>query len=254
MTGSLAALVPSLAYAGLAVFLGGMLRGYTGFGFAIAATPLLSLVLPPTEAVAIVALLQVAIGLTDLRGALPRTDWRGITPVMLGMALATPFGFALLLVMTGAQARLAIALTLAAATAILAAGWRFRRRPSPFIAGAVGLVSGLFNGLAAMPGPPVVAYCLGLSLPAAQTRATLIVYFMLTSLLALGAVLAHGLIGLSELAAATIAFPLLFAGGHVGARLFRRHGATAYRRHAMLALAGLTLIVAIRAAADLTWS
>jgi uncharacterized protein len=248
------ALAFALAYAGLAVFLGGILRGYTGFGFAIAATPLLTLVLPPTEAVAIVAMLQVAIGLTDLRGAVPRADWRGITPLMIGMALATPLGFALLLVMSAAQARLAIALTLAVATASLMAGWRFRDRPASMVAVAIGLVSGLFNGLAAMPGPPVVAYCLGLALPAAQTRATLIVYFMLTSLLALGAAIASGLIGWPEVAAAAIAFPLLFAGGAVGARLFHRHGATAYRRHAIMALAGLTLIVAARAVYDLTWS
>eukprot|EP01036_Dinobryon_divergens_P001703 gene1703-2236_t len=159
------ALVFALAYAGLAVFLGGILRGYTGFGFAIAATPLLTLVLPPQEAVAIVAMLQVAIGLTDLRGAVPRADWRGIAPVMIGMALATPLGFALLMVMNAAQARLAIALTLGIATANLMTGWRFRGPPAPVVAVSVGLVSGIFNGLAAMAGPPAVAYCLGLAFP-----------------------------------------------------------------------------------------
>lgn len=241
-----------LAYAALAIFLGGVLRGFTGFGFAVAAVPLLSLVIEPAEAVAIVALLQVAIGLTDIGDAWRKTDWPSLVPVAGAMAVATPLGFSLLLVLSGAGARLLIALTLILATVLILSGWRFRERPSRSVAVGVGLLSGIFNGLAAMPGPPVVAYYLGQRLDAARTRATLIVYFLMTATLALGAAVLSGLIGYREIAAAIIGFPLLFAGGKIGERLFRQVGDGGYRRVATAALATLAAIVLLRAILDLT--
>jgi uncharacterized membrane protein YfcA len=242
----------ALAYGGLAIFAAGLLRGFTGFGFAIAAVPLLSLVIAPIEAVAIVALLQVGIGLTDIRQALPKTDWPSIGPVVVAMALATPFGFALLTILSPGAARLAIAATLAVATALLASGWRFAHPPGRAVALAVGTVSGLFNGLAAMPGPPVVAYCLSLSLDARTTRASLISYFLMTSGLALAAAVASGLLHMSQILAAAIGFPMLFLGNAAGAFLFRRAADALWRRIVLIALAGLTLVVAARALIDLT--
>ena len=43
-----------------------VLRGLTGFGFALAAVPLLSLVIPPAQAVVIAVLLQCLVGVRDL--------------------------------------------------------------------------------------------------------------------------------------------------------------------------------------------
>src|SRR4051794_30057521 len=149
-----------LAWIASAVFLGGVLRGFTGFGFAIAATPLLSLVLAPAQAVVMVMLLGLGIGLTDVRTAVTRSSWTSVVPLAVGMAAATPLGVLALTLLSAAHARLAIALVLVAATAILMSGFRFRRLPGPVPATVLGALSGLFNGLAAMPGPPVIAYCL----------------------------------------------------------------------------------------------
>ncbi|MCW5760720.1 MAG: hypothetical protein KIS90_13205, partial [Phenylobacterium sp.] len=51
------------------VLLSGVLRGLTGFGFAIVATPLLSTLMAPRTAVATCVLLQLAIGLLDAPAA-----------------------------------------------------------------------------------------------------------------------------------------------------------------------------------------
>lgn len=49
------------------VFAAALLRGFTGFGFGLAAVPLLSVTLPPAQVVPLVATLQVVIGLGGLR-------------------------------------------------------------------------------------------------------------------------------------------------------------------------------------------
>jgi uncharacterized membrane protein YfcA len=241
----------SLLYAALAVFAGGILRGFTGFGFAVAAVPLLSLVINPAEAVAIVLILQVAIGLSDFRKAWPMVEWSVLSPIALGMAAATPLGLFALQAVSPELARLAIAVTLAIATSLLLTGWRLPGKPTVGTAAAVGLVSGLFNGLAAMPGPPVVAYCLGLRLPPVRARATLIVYFMATSILGLAGAWLTGLVGRQEWLSAAIAFPLLYGGSGLGAALFRKAGPTLYQTLALTTLSMLTVIVTLRALADI---
>ena len=52
------------------VFLSGLLRGFTGFGFGLTAVPLLSLVMPPARAVPLVLMLQAMVSLAGLRDAL----------------------------------------------------------------------------------------------------------------------------------------------------------------------------------------
>src|SRR5690606_28365767 len=68
----------AMAYAAVVVFLGGVLRGFTGFGFALAVVPTLSLILPPVEIVPAIAAIGIPAGLF-LVGRIARTaDWRSI--------------------------------------------------------------------------------------------------------------------------------------------------------------------------------
>ncbi|HTC08195.1 MAG TPA: hypothetical protein VK726_05405 [Acetobacteraceae bacterium] len=64
----------SLPFVVLSAFCAALLRGFTEFGFAIAAVPLLSLGLPPAQVVPLSALLQILASLIDLR----TTDWRSL--------------------------------------------------------------------------------------------------------------------------------------------------------------------------------
>ena len=63
----------TLIIAVFGVFAASLLRGFTGFGFGIAAVPLLSLALPPTKAVPFVVVLQVIVGGVGLRQACSRS-------------------------------------------------------------------------------------------------------------------------------------------------------------------------------------
>ncbi len=218
------------------VFLSGVLRGLTGFGFAIAAVPLLSLVLEPRAAVAAVVLLQLAIGLTDAPKAWGEA-WRAPLPWLIaGAVVGTPAGMAALRLLPPAPARLIAA---AAAALALAAVWRGPARSGAARAhpGWVGLASGLLNGLAAIPGPPVVAHVLNASVGEASARAALIVFFAATAALATLSGVALGVIGWPDAALAAAGFPALMAGAALGARLFRLGSPTLYRRAALAVLA-----------------
>jgi uncharacterized membrane protein YfcA len=71
-------MISSLIVTVTGVFAAAILRGFTGFGFGIAAVPLLSLALPPAEVVPLVVTLQVVIGVAGLRAAAAACDWRAV--------------------------------------------------------------------------------------------------------------------------------------------------------------------------------
>ena len=62
-------MIETLLIAMFGVFAASVLRGFTGFGFGLAAVPLLSLALPPAKVVPFVVVLQVIVGVAGLRQA-----------------------------------------------------------------------------------------------------------------------------------------------------------------------------------------
>jgi uncharacterized protein len=123
----------------------------------------------------------------------------------------------------------------------LVSGWRYRGTPGRGVTLAVGAASGFLGGFAALAGPPVILFFLGGPERAAQVRASIIIYFLGTALLAFVTFGLRGaLSGQLVLLAAVLALPFL-AGTLAGARLFRLAGEGEFRYAAymLIALAAL---------------
>ena len=89
-------MVETLVIAVFGVFAAALLRGFTGFGFGLAAVPLLSLALAPARVVPLVVVLQVIVGVGGLRSAWRLCDWRAVRALSPGLVLGTPIGVAML--------------------------------------------------------------------------------------------------------------------------------------------------------------
>ena len=89
-------MVETLLIAVFGVFAAALLRGFTGFGFGLAAVPLLSLALPPAKVVPFVVTLQVINGVSGLRQASRLCDWRAVRGLSPGLVLGLPIGIAVL--------------------------------------------------------------------------------------------------------------------------------------------------------------
>src|SRR5271156_4351721 len=95
----------TLLFVLFSALLAASLRGFTGFGFAIAAVPLLSLALPPARVVPLAVVLQVLASLIDLRAASRITDWWSMLWLSPGMVVGTPLGLLLLTRLSANEAR-----------------------------------------------------------------------------------------------------------------------------------------------------
>jgi len=229
------------------VGLAAVLRGFTGFGLALAAVPGLTLVLPPAEAVPCVLLLQIAAGAQLVPGTRNAIDWGALAPILIGAIAATPIGTVLLAGVPADAMRAAIGLVLLAAVVLLTRRPLVARRPSLAARGAIGIMSGVLNGSTAMAGPPVIAYFLAASASHAAGRASLLAYFFLISIASLVSALAAGLVTVRIVVFAAALLPFMAIGNAVGHRLFGRASPAAYRRIALATLSAMAVLAIARA-------
>ena len=237
----------TLLIAVFGVFAAALLRGFTGFGFGLAAVPLLSLALPPAKVVPFVVVLQVIVGVAGLRAARRHCDWRAVRALSPGLVLGIPIGLTVLTAFSANSVRLAIGLVILASVLLLWRGARLPEQGSRLLAIAIGLVAGVMSGLASMGGPPIVVYLLALSHAATVVRATSIVYFMLASMLSLALMVLKGLVDREILLWSIASVPVLMAGSYVGSWGFHRSRPHHHRITAQLTLTVLAVMLIVRA-------
>jgi uncharacterized membrane protein YfcA len=230
-----------LLIAVLGVFAASVLRGFTGFGFGLAAVPLLTLALPPARVVPFVTVLQVLVGLSGLRAAWRIADWRAVLGLGPGFVLGVPIGLLVLTEVAANGVRLAIGLLIALSVVVLWRRVRLPPRPSRGVTLAAGLVSGVMNGLASMGGPPVVVYLLALSREAAVARASSIVYFLFASVVTVIPMAARGLVDREVLVWSAAPIPVLLLGSALGSWAFAR---ARPQHHRLTTLVVLSLLAA----------
>jgi len=134
------------AYSIACVFGAAIVRGYCGFGFSLLAITALSLALPPAEIVPSIFMLEIAASLHLLPGIWRDIHWRSIGLLLLGCAVATPFGVQLLAHLPAAPMRIAISLFVIVVVGFLWRGFALKSMPGAVATVATGAASGLFNG------------------------------------------------------------------------------------------------------------
>lgn len=220
----------------LGVFAASVLRGFTGFGFGLAAVPLLTLALPPTQVVPFVTVLQVLVGLSGLRTAWRIANWRAVLGLAPGLVLGIPVGLVILTRVPPNGVRLVIGLLIAISVIVLWRRLTLPPRPSRSLTLGAGVLSGVMNGLASMGGPPVVVYLLAVSSDAAIVRASSIVYFLFASTVTAFPMALKGLVDREIMIWSVASIPVLLVGSALGSWAFERAPPHYHRLTALVVL------------------
>jgi uncharacterized membrane protein YfcA len=235
-----------LAIWGALVF-ASLIRAFTGFGFALAAMPVLSLFVIPAEAVVLTAALTLGVTTLTLPSFWRDAPKRPLLPVVLLSVVGTALGVRLLAGLSAQQFQFWIGLSVIAACLGLTF-FRPGSRPLwPGLGWLAGLASGLMNGAFAIPGPPVIIYAMATQRDPVRSRAMLILFFMLSAAIALVNFALAGMVSAYSLWLFVLAMPAMLLGDAAGRYLFGRFGSALYRRAALLMLYLLGLSIALRA-------
>jgi uncharacterized membrane protein YfcA len=238
-------------YALACVFAAAIVRGYSGFGFSLLAITSLSLVLPPTQVIPPIFMMEIAASLSLLPGVWKDIHWRSLGLLGAGCLVGTPIGVWFLASVPAAPMKIVLASAVLVAVGLLWSGYTRKTMPSAAETIATGGVSGLLNGAVGIGGPPIVVFFFNSPAGIAVGRASLIAFFIATDTMALGFLAAEGL-ATSEGFYRFLAFvPALLAGQWIGARSFKTANPIAFRRWILILLVVLAVLTGLQGASTM---
>lgn len=241
--------LPAAPWAVIAVVVvvGGVVRGFGGFGASMVWVTGISLVLPPSSAVPTAMLLEVLASLQLLPQVWRDADWRSLRWLLAGYVVGLPVGTWALVSVPARPMKLAIAVVILAAAVVLAAGWHRQDLPGRAGTSGTGVVSGMLNGAFAMGGPPAIAMYFSSPAHTVVGRASLIMFFLCTDVLGTASSAVGGLVTTALLAQVAVLFPVSVVGIAVGSCWYRRTEAAGVRRYVLWLLVALALGTLVQA-------
>ncbi|MDP5255269.1 MULTISPECIES: sulfite exporter TauE/SafE family protein [unclassified Vibrio] len=204
------------------VMLAGLVRGYAGFGFAAIAVVGVNFVLAPQQSIPIVLMLDVICSVGLLKQALREADFATFKLLILGAILGIPMGMGLLFLIPEQPLKLLICIVILLISILLMFDLRLRNADRVGIKMGFGIASGIGTAGASVGGPMIVSYMLSSPLTATAQRATMILFFIVSETLAVGALFTGGLVDTQIVTLlAALLIPTLIA-VRIGQWLFNR--------------------------------
>jgi uncharacterized protein len=209
-----------------AVFLGGVVSGFSGFAFSAVAGAILLHVFEPIAAVPLMMLCSIASQTMSLVTVYRFIRWRELAPLLIGgiagAALAVPF----LAIIEPASFRIGFGVCLASYALYMLTR---RRAEVPIHAvhsathSVVGFTAGVVGGLTAMPGALVVVWCELCGLSKENQRALVQPFIIAIQVFAIGLLCFQpGAIGLDLFQRLVVALPAVGVGTFIGASMFAK--------------------------------
>lgn len=221
-----------------------MVKGLTGFGFALTSLPLLSMFIAPKAAVPIITICSVFLDGYTLYDARKHVQYKAITYLVAsgiaGMILGTYF----LVSLDSQILRLVIGVVTVLFTIASMMGVKREISNTKLASIPVGLLSGVMGGTISISGPPIVLFFNNQNVEKKTFRANLIAYFFCLYFATVPAYFVGNLITVELLQSSAVMVPVMFLGATIGIRLSKRLDETVFKR-ITLALILVTGVMAI---------
>ena len=228
-----------------AVFFAAVVRGTTGFGFALVLAPVLLLLLEPKSVVVIDLLLGLLSNVFVVATSLRSVRWRWLTPMLVGVVLGIPLGVFTISVISPSALKVMIGVVVLVFAVPLALGFtRAFRREKP-VAGLAGFAGGFLASSTSLGGPPVVLFMHNQDWRKEAIHPSLAACFLLTTSGSLVGLLISGLVRLPTVLTAASLAPALLVGTAVGIVAFRRINERVFRLLSVVIIFGAGIVAVL---------
>ena len=199
---------------------GGVMRGFAGFGTTLIMVPFFSLLMPPSEAVFIALATDVLVMIPLLPNAVRDAQWKYIWPMIIGVFLATPLGVMVLKITNPEVMEILIAILVIGSAFLLLSGWKYEGKRANSLSFFVGAFSSVVNGATGMGGPPVVVYFLAQGMSPKSLRASLNSLAFIMEVAAALLIYFAGVVEFKILVTVFILFPFMLLFTWIGSKIF----------------------------------
>lgn len=216
-----------------------------GFGFALAAVPVLAVVLDPHDAVVVSLLLATLTNGYQAYEGRAVCDRHTVGRLLAGAAFGVPIGLALFVVADARWLQLAIGLAVLGAVVLVAGGLDLRHATARLDVVA-GVLTGALTTSVGVNGPPMVFVMQARHFPPDRFRATITTVFTVLDVAAVALFLIAGRIDGTVGAAVAAAIPGLLVGAAAGSSIRHRLDPDRFRTLVLvlLTVAGLAALIA----------
>ena len=231
-----------LLYGALAVYLGGLIQGLTGFGFSMVTVPLLVIFISPKMVVPAVLILSLVVNMVLFLKLREWVDLRRIRSLIIFGIAGMPVGVFLLVVLDAGLLKILIGSVILLFAIAFLMGLRREIQNEQYGFAAVGVVSGLLNGSIKMAGPPVILFLTNQGLAKQPFRASLVSYFLFVNLATVPVFCLGGVMTVSVARYAILLIPVLIAGVLTGNQLARVVAEERFRVIALIIVVAAALL------------
>ena len=226
------------------VLLAAFVRSVSGFGFALLATPLLTLVFGVKSAVVIVVILSIFGSMLVLFYMRRHVDVKKAAFITLAAIPGALLGAYLLSRLDQSVVKLAIAILIIIFSMLLLLGYSYRFRREALACGIAGFTSGILLTSTSLGGPPIVLFLLNQGLVKERFVGTVAASFLFVGAVGIGTFSSLGMINIALLIKVSILLPGLFLGSYIGAKLLPRIDALLFKKIAIsIALVSALIII-----------
>ncbi len=206
----------------LIIFIASVVRGFTGFGLALVAVPLIQFLLPVTDTAVFIAMINVIFSILYYRRskAIVRDQPLGAMALWTGIGVAA--GTLILKFINPAYIQLVWGVLIIFIVIALARGVNLNIRSDRSAMTLSGLFGGVLAGATGITGPPVAIILSSLRTPKEKFNAIISIFILFAVSYALVFYLISGLIRIEILLLALCSVPALLAALYTDARLVPR--------------------------------
>lgn len=229
------------AWIAAVVFCAATAQSISGFGFALLAVPLMSLLINPREAVVIATFIGAFSSTTQAIIDRRHTSWALAKRLNLAAYAGMPVGLGIFLVVDESFLRFFVGSVVFVATILLVKGFSIHssHRWSDWLFGGL---SGVLATSTSTNGPPLVFLMQAKKMEPSDFRATISAVFSITSIGAIALFVASGKVTADGIGGVAVSIPFLIVGLKIGYLIRPRIHEASFRRivFAMLILASLS--------------
>jgi uncharacterized membrane protein YfcA len=234
-----------LIWVAFAVGVASFAQSLAGFGFALLCVPIMTVFVPPHEAVVI----STAIGAvsTTIQAYTDRanTDWVMARRLIMSSFLGMPLGLAAFVFVSESVMRIVLGVVVSLAAFLLWKGFRLKEE-TRIVDWGLGIISGALSTSLSTNGPPIVFVMQARQFPPTIFRATINTVFSIVGLVSLALFVGTGKVEAKSINGILVALPVLAVSLSIGFRIRPHVHGERFRRLVLflLLLSGLSAIVA----------
>ena len=223
------------------ITLGGIIRGFIGFGPALITIPIFAYLYSPAEALVLQVIMEIPSTFYLTRLAIKTCNFRTVLPTFISMIFFIPVGMFLVVSINPTLMRVFISIVVIVLVIILALNLKLEKLINQKIMITSGALGGFLQGLAGMGGPPIVTILVARNDSDNETRGNILFLMSGIVIFSIFSQFLYDLISFNLVLVSTLLSPIYMLATYIGSKYYNYNGKKVFKTSVLILLALISI-------------